>query len=217
MDTGDRIREVRKEYKEYLIQKNPDWSENTVKTHVSDAFFIWNNTVIPGFWKIFVDDESMEMARLSILDFLKNEKKSETYEERTRGYYRDLKRMREFFDTVHGGVKNRIGNEFDAEEFVYSICKKYYDGDLSVEKALDELCKEVPAHGRSSHKMTLDLFACMMQGSIFIRRQNLEITICLIRNIGRDYGKAKMTNALNATRENIIYYYVMNIKKIIKA
>ena len=207
MDTGDRIREVRKEYKEYLIQKNPDWSENTVKTHVSDAFFIWNNTVIPGFWKIFVDDESMEMARLSILDFLKNEKKSETYEERTRGYYRDLKRMREFFDTVHGGVKNRIGNEFDAEEFVYSICKKYYDGDLSVEKALDELCKEVPAHGRSSHKMTLDLFACMMQGSIFIRRQNLEITICLIRNIGRDYGKAKMTNALNATRENIIYYY----------
>ena len=27
MDTGDKIREVRKEYKEYLIEKHPDWSE----------------------------------------------------------------------------------------------------------------------------------------------------------------------------------------------
>ena len=82
MDTNDKIREVRQEYKEYLINKHPEWSENTVSTHVSDASFIWNNTVIPGFWKVFVDDESMEMGKEAIRDFLKNETKSETYEER---------------------------------------------------------------------------------------------------------------------------------------
>ena len=128
MDTNGKIREIRAEYKEYLTQKHPEWNESTVNTHVSDAFFIWNNTVIPGFWKIFVDDESMEMARLAILDFLKNEKKSDTYEERTRGYFRDLKRMREFFETVYGGVENRIGTEFDAEELIYSVCKNWFFG-----------------------------------------------------------------------------------------
>ncbi len=207
MDTGDKIREIRAEYKEYLTQKHPEWNESSVNTHVSDAFFIWNNTVIPGFWKIFVDDESMEMARLAILDFLKNEKKSDTYEERTRGYFRDLKRMREFFDTVYGGVENRIGTEFDAEELIYSVCKNYYDGVVPIEEALNELCEKVPSQGRASHKMTLDLFGYMLKGRNFSRRQNLEITICLIRNIGRDYGKEKMFNALKATRENIIYYY----------
>ena len=29
MDTHDKIKEVRAEYKEYLIKKHPDWSEST--------------------------------------------------------------------------------------------------------------------------------------------------------------------------------------------
>ena len=213
MDTGDKIREVRKEYKEYLTQKHPEWSENTVKTHVSDASFIWNNTVIPGFWKVFVDDESMEAARIAIMDFLKNETKSETYEERTRGYYRDLKRMKEFFDTVHGGVKNRIGDEFDAEEVIYSVCKKFYDKTISEEEALDELSEKVPCFSRTSHKMTLGLFGYMIEGRKFSRRSNIEVTVCLIKNIGKDYGKEKMTKALTATRDNIVYYYGQSSNK----
>ena len=213
MDTGDKIREVRKEYKEYLTQKHPEWSENTVKTHVSDASFIWNNTVIPGFWKVFVDDESMEAARIAIMDFLKNETKSDTYEERTRGYYRDLKRMKEFFDTVHGGVKNRIGDEFDAEEVIYSVCKKFYDKTISEEEALDELSEKVPCFSRTSHKMTLGLFGYMIEGRKFSRRSNIEVTVCLIKNIGKDYGKEKMTKALTATRDNIVYYYGQSSNK----
>ena len=72
MDTHDKIREIRAEYKEYLIKKHPDWTESTLSTHLSDAYFIWNNTVIPGFWKVFVSDESMNAAKESIRDFLKN-------------------------------------------------------------------------------------------------------------------------------------------------
>ena len=207
MDNGDKIREVRQEYKEYLTKKHPDWSESTVNTHVSDASFIWNNTVIPGFWKVFVDDESMEAARIAIMDFLKNETKSETYEERTRGYFRDLKRMKEFFDEVYGGVKNRIGDEFDAEEVIYAICKKFYDKTITEEEALDELSEKVPSFSRTSHKMTLGLFGYMIEGRKYSRRSNIEITVCLIKNIGKDYGKEKLTNALTATRDNIIYYY----------
>ena len=207
MDTHDKLREIRKEYKSYLTEKYPEWTESTVNTHVSDACFIWNNTVIPGFWKVFVSDESMRAAKESIKDYLKNETKTDKYEERTNGYFRDLLLLKEFFDTQFGGVAKRIGSEFDAEELMYEIAKRYYDGSISRDEALDELCEKVPNFNRVSHKMYLDLFACMMENRRYTRRGNLEITICLIRNIGRDYGKDKMLNALISTRENIIYYY----------
>ena len=70
--------------------------------------------------------------------------------------------MKEFFDTVHGGVKNRIGDEFDAEEVIYSVCKKFYDKTITEEEALDELTEKVPCFSRTSHKMTLGLFGYMI-------------------------------------------------------
>lgn len=207
MDTHDKIREIRAEFKEYLIEKNPEWSESTINTHLSDAFFIWNNTVIPGFWKVFVSDESMNSAKESIKEFLKNEAKSQNYEERTRGYFRDLNRLKDFFDSKYGGVAKRVGKEFDAEELLYDIAKRCYDGLISKEDALDEMCEKVTNFNRVSHKMYLDLFARMIEGRKYTRRGNLELTICMIRNIGRDYGNDKMLNAFNSTRDNIIYYF----------
>ena len=213
MDTHDKIREIRAEYKDYLLKMHPDWSESTLNTHLSDAYFIWNNTVIPGFWKIFESDESMEYARESILDFLKNDTKSERYEERTAAYFKELVMMKEFFDSEHGGVANRIGNEFNAEEVIYAVCKKYYDGTVTEDEALEELSEKVPSFSTTSHKMTLGMFNHLMEGSKYSRRSNIEITICLIRNVGKDYGSEKMTNALVATRENIIYYYAQTGNK----
>lgn len=213
MDTGDKIREIRTEFKEYLANKHPEWTEVTVSTRVSDAFYIWNNTVMPGFWKVFVSDESMAVAKENIRKFLKDEVKSDRFEERTRGYFRELTLLKDFFDDVYGGVQNRIGSEFDAEEVIYSICKKYYDETVTEQDALDELCEKVPSFSRTSHKMTLGLFGYMMEGRKYSRRQNIEITICLIKNIGKDYGKEKMVNALAATRDNIVYYYGKSANK----
>lgn len=207
MDTHEKLKEIRNEYKQYLIEKHPEWSENTISTHVSDACYIWNNTVIPGFWKVFVSDESMEAAKESIKDFLKNETKSDKYEERANYYFKDLLMLKEFFDVKYGGVVNRIGSEFDAEEVIYAVCKKYYDGTVTEEEALEELSEKVPSFSITSHKMTLGLFNYMIEGKKYSRRSNIEITICLIKNIGKDYGNDKMLNALSATRENIIYYY----------
>lgn len=207
MDTNHKLKEIREEFREYLTEKHPEWTENTINTHVSDAYYIWNNTVIPGFWKVFISDESMNAAKESICDHLKNSVKSERYKERTDGYFRSLKLMKEFFDSEFGGVANRIGEELFAEEVIYQICKKQYDGDITKDEALDELCDKLPWFSRASHKMTLGLFKCMMENLKYTRRSNIEISVCLIKNIGKDYGKERMFNALNATRENILYYY----------
>ena len=71
MDIGTTISEVWKEYKEYLRENHPDWAENTVKTHVSDAFYIWNNTLMPSFWKTLMNDESMEKGGQAIYNYWK--------------------------------------------------------------------------------------------------------------------------------------------------
>lgn len=207
MDIGSTIREVRKEYKEYLKENHPEWAENTLKTHVSDAFYIWNNTLLPSFWKTLIDDDSMEIGRLAIYDFLKNDLLSDTAETRAKAYYADLVMLKEFMDTIHGGVAKRVGYELDCEKTVYKYAKMAYEGEISSDQAIEMMVKEVPAFGETSHKLMVMLFASMMKGEKYTRRANTETTIYFINQMGKDYGIEYMKNALKATQENIRYYY----------
>ena len=47
MDIQETISRVRKEYKDYLREKHPDWAESSLSTHVSDAFYLYQNTIAP--------------------------------------------------------------------------------------------------------------------------------------------------------------------------
>ena len=48
MDTFEKVKALKSKYKNYLAEQHPDWAESSVSTHVSDAFYIWNNSVLPG-------------------------------------------------------------------------------------------------------------------------------------------------------------------------
>ena len=206
MDIQETISRVRKEYKDYLREKHPDWAESSLSTHVSDAFYLYQNTIALSFWKCFESDESMAAAKQDILDYLKNDVMSERSEERTAGYFNDLKMLKEFLDTK-GGVRAYVGPEYDCEVTVYKYAKMAYDGALSSDDAVAAMCKEVPFFGETSHKLMVMLFASMMEGTRYTRRGNTETTIYFIAHIGQDYGKDRMVNALKATHENITYYY----------
>ena len=207
MDIGTTVSAVRKEYKDYLREKHPDWAENTVKTHVSDAFYIWNNTLLPSFWKTLIDDESMEIGRQAIYNYLKNDLLSDTAEVRAKAYFVDLSMLKEFLDTVHGGVIKRVGAEIDCEKLVYKYAKMAYDGEITADQAVEAMVKEVPAFGDTSHKLMVMLFAAMMKGDKYTRRANTETTLYFINQMGIDYGIEYMRNALQATQDNIKYYY----------
>ena len=207
MDVGTTVSAVRKEYKGYLAAKHPEWAENTVKTHVSDAFYIWNNTLLPSFWKTLIDDESMEIGRQAIYNYLKNDLLSDTAEVRAKSYFADLTMLKEYLDTVFGGVEKRVGYEINCEETVYKYAKKAYDGEITADQAVQAMTTEVPCFGETSHKLMVMLFANMMNGEKYTRRANTETTLFFITQMGADYGLAYMTNALKATQENIKYYY----------
>ena len=206
MDIQETISRARKDYKDYLREKHPDWAESTLSTHVSDAFYLYQNTIALSFWKCFENDESMAAAKQDILEYLKHDVMSERAEERTVGYFNDLKMLKEFLDTK-GGVRAYVGPEYDCEVIVYKYAKLAYDGEFSSDDAVASMCKEVPFFGETSHKLMVMLFASMMEGTRYTRRGNTETTIYFIVHIGQDYGKERMVNALKATYENITYYY----------
>lgn len=207
MDISSTVSAVRKEYKEYLREKHPEWAETSLKTHVSDAFYLWNNITIPSIWKSLVDAESMEVAEEAIYDYLKNDVMSDRAGQRTTSYMTDLMMLKEFMDETYGGVENRIGSEMTCEVTVYKYAKMAYEGQMTAEQAVEAMVKEVPYFGETSHKLTVLLFSYMMNGQKYTRRSNTETTMYFITQIGADYGVERMTNALQATQENIKYYY----------
>lgn len=206
MDIGNTIARVKKEYREYLRNNHPDWSDSTLRTHISDAFYLYQNTIALSFWKCFADDASMAAAKEDILAYLKNEVMSDRAEERTTSYFHDLTMLKEFLDSK-GGVREYIGYEYDCEVTVYKYSKMAYDGEISLEEAVSALHKEVPCFGETSHKLVYKVFSSMMEGAKFTWRANTETTIYFITHIGQDYGKERMINALKSTQVSVQYYY----------
>lgn len=206
MDIGGTISRVKKEYKEYLREKHLDWSESTLRTHISDAFYLYQNTIALSFWKCFADDASMAAAKEDIRNYLVHEIMSDRADERTTGYYHDLTMLKEFIDSK-GGVQKYIGYEYDCEASVYKYCKLAYDGEMALQDAIAALLKEVPCFGETSHKSVYMVFEAMMEGRKYSWKANTETTIYFINHIGIDYGKDRMIAALRATQENVKYYY----------
>lgn len=207
MDISTTISEVRNEYREYLRKKHPDWADSTVRTHVSDAFYLYQNTIALSFWKCMKDDDSMAAAREDIYAYLKEEVMSDRAEERTKSYFSDLRMLKEYLDSEYGGVEKRIGYEYDCEVSLYKYAKLAYDGTITTDQAVESMVKEVPCFSETSHRMTVMLFASMMEGVKYTRRGNTETTIYFIVHMGKDYGTERLINALKATQENIRYYY----------
>ncbi len=207
MDIQNTVTRVKGEYKDYLRRTHPDWAESTVSTHVSDAFYLYQNNIVLSFWKCFTDDNSIAAAQQDLLDYFTNEVLSSRAGERAKGYCKDLTMLKEFIDSK-GGVRQYIGYEYDCEATIYQYAKKVYNGELEAKDAVKALCAEVPCFGEGSHKFTVGtLFTAMMNGKTYTWKANTELTSYFIAHIGQDYGQDKLSNALRATQENIKYYY----------
>lgn len=206
MDIQSTVARVKKEYKGYLRQEHPDWTESTVSTHVSDAFYAYQNNIVWPFWKCLEIEDSMAAAHKEILTYLTDEVMSDRAKERANGYYHDLVMLKGFMDK-NGGVRQYIGYEFDCEAAIYTYSKQVYTGEITSGDAVKAMCQEVPCFGEGSHRFMVNLFSAMMEGRTYRWKANMETTIYFIEHIGKDFGKEKMFNALLATKNNIIYYY----------
>lgn len=203
MDVEATVCAVRREYKEYLTVKHPEWAENTLKSHVSDAFYIWSHTLLPSFWGTMVNSQTMETGRQAIFHYLKNDLLTDAAEERTQSYFSDLSMLKQYVDATFGGIEKCIGDEIYCEKTIYNLAKAVYVGQTSEEQAVQILAQKVPYFHMDAHKRMIQLFAALMDGQPYTWCTTPGGTLFLISQIGADYGKKHLTNALTATRKTV--------------
>ena len=59
----EELHRLKNEFRIYLREANPNWSDSTVSTIASDAFFALNNSVGIDFWASLIDEESILAVR----------------------------------------------------------------------------------------------------------------------------------------------------------
>lgn len=92
------LQQLRNEFRAYLHAQHRDWSDSTVSTIGSDAFFGLNNNVGIDFWASLISEESMMVARDKIRDYLVSTNGSTRSGERADGYLSALRHLKAFLD-----------------------------------------------------------------------------------------------------------------------
>ena len=95
------LNSLRNEFRAYLREANPDWSDTTVSAFFSSAFFVLKNNVGIDFWASLIDEESMLAARDKIRDYLASTKGSGRPDEQANGYLSALRQLKAFLDTKY--------------------------------------------------------------------------------------------------------------------
>lgn len=209
MDVAATIDRVKEEYKAFLRAERPEIAENTVATCVADAFYACKNAVFPSFWQTFENDASLEAARETLFDYFANDVGTSKAKEQTGRYFGALKTLKSFFD-AKGGVRAVVGDEYDCEKTIYRYAKAVYEGTLAPKDAVEAMSAEAPYFNSNSHYIFITVLSAMLDGGRFTRRANVETTLYFLANIAADYGKERLTNALQATRDNMLYYFEKN-------
>lgn len=198
---------IQKEYREYLMKKQPDWSKERIQAHVTDAFFLWNHDIVDSFWSCFGSEQAMEQAREELISYLEEYFDKENARKQGMFYYEELKRFQNFIHDTYGSIEKKVGEEIKAEEEIYSICKAVYEKKISLEEGIDYLVKHVGMFGERSHKFAILLFKSLVQGEKYSYQVSTELLIYFIKKIKKDYGEKGLKNALWSTYENIRYCY----------
>ncbi len=95
------LNNLRNEFKSHLRNTHPEWTDSTLSTIGSDAFFALNNNVGVDFWSSLIDEESLISARNKIRDYLENARSSGRPDERADGYLSALRHLKQFLDTTY--------------------------------------------------------------------------------------------------------------------
>lgn len=95
------LQRLRSEFRTYLRETHPDWSENTVSMHSSDAFYPYNNNIGIDFWSCFTSEEALLIAKDKIKEYIASEIAPERAGERSNGYYTSMKYFKSFLDLKH--------------------------------------------------------------------------------------------------------------------
>lgn len=99
--SAERLNSLRKEFRAYLRETNPQWNDVTVSNVGTDAFFAMSNSVGVDFWASLVNEEALLVARDKIRDYLASANGSDDSDRRADGYLAALRELKAFLDARH--------------------------------------------------------------------------------------------------------------------
>lgn len=95
------LNQLRAEFRAFIRETHMDWSDSTISTHASDAFYAFNNNIGVDFWSCFASNESLLAAKEKIREYIATEKQYDRADERATGYYSSMHLLKEFLDEKH--------------------------------------------------------------------------------------------------------------------
>ena len=97
------LNQLRAEFRDYMRETHAEWSDSTIFTNASDAFYAFNNNVGVDFWSCFISEDTLLDAKDRIQNFLTDIRKlpSAGVSQGTRGYYKAMKQLKTFLDEKH--------------------------------------------------------------------------------------------------------------------
>lgn len=108
----DKLKKLKQEFKNYLIEKYPNANKDTINTYIGDAFYAYRHELELGihFFDLFKSIETISRFKNNLLEqqvnkLVKHPKNS------SNAYICGLKRLYSFFNEKYNGVENFINLE----------------------------------------------------------------------------------------------------------
>lgn len=105
----DQLNQLKAEFKAYLRETNPNWSESTVSTTVSDAFFALRTNVGIDFWAGLASEEGLLALWNKIQDYQASTKKPGNASDWANVYLYALRHLKGFLDARHPALAGEWG------------------------------------------------------------------------------------------------------------
>lgn len=112
------IQSLKNEFREYLKKRQPDWTDSTVSTRMSDAFYALNNNVGIDFWTGLTSESLLKEVRDKIRDYFAYEKKYENPESRADSYLTSLRLLKDFLDENKPELAHRWSGKAVSEVYL---------------------------------------------------------------------------------------------------
>ena len=126
--------DVRDAFRTWLIGQHPEWSDNTVSMHCSDAYYLYNRKRGISLEEALIADDGLQRAYDAIEQFyIANPTQTNNPSGSARGYTRSLRMLKEFLEEHRPELLTRNGNAAVPattipEELIEALNRNYSSG-----------------------------------------------------------------------------------------
>ena len=109
--TSKQLELLRQEFRAYLKETHPTWSENIISMHYSNAFYAYNNDIGIDFWSCFTSDETLRIAKDKIKEYIESKTSPTHAAEKANGYYVSMQYFKSFLDLKYPGLASEYSGK----------------------------------------------------------------------------------------------------------